>query len=140
MVRRNRAGQFSWTLLQLQREGQVASPDHWAQWVRLGLSTAGFVAALIYYIKWADSWARKHADAELNLRQFELDLNRASWVVETSLEWKRDGQDKIPDDLLKALTKGLFDSSQTQSESARDLWRLQPLRRWSHEQVEQVLT
>jgi hypothetical protein len=25
-------------------------------------------------------------------------------------------------------------------ESARDLWRLQPLRRWSHEQVEQVLT
>jgi transposase-like protein len=25
-------------------------------------------------------------------------------------------------------------------ESARDLWRLQTLRRWSHEQVEQVLT
>jgi len=25
-------------------------------------------------------------------------------------------------------------------ESARDLWRLQPLRRWSHEQVKQVLT
>jgi len=27
-----------------------------------------------------------------------------------------------------------------QYESARNLWRLQPLRRWSHEQVEQVLT
>jgi len=29
---------------------------------------------------------------------------------------------------------------QKMAESPRDLWRLQPLRRWSHEQVEQVLT
>ena len=35
--------------------------------------------------------------------------------------------------LLKGIAEGKV-------ESARDLWRLQPLRRWSHEQVEQVLT
>jgi transposase len=37
-------------------------------------------------------------------------------------------------------TVKLIDQRQLERESARDLWRLQPLRRWSHEQVEQVLT
>jgi hypothetical protein len=43
-----------------------------------------------------------------------------------------------------ALTGASGDStpllSTRNAESARDLWRLQPLRRWSHEQAEQVLT
>jgi hypothetical protein len=30
---------------------------------------------------------RAHASAEFLLKQFELDIDRASWVVETAMEW-----------------------------------------------------
>lgn len=107
-----------WTAIQLDRgaAGTVGSAEHWLVWARLGLSTAGLIAGLLYYIKWEDSWARKHAEAELSLRQFQIDLNRASWVVETCLEWKKDSEGQIPVELLKAITNGLFDSAQSSSE------------------------
>ena len=37
-----------------------------------------------------------------------LDIERASWVVETALEWQHDSEREIPAELLDRLTTGLF--------------------------------
>jgi hypothetical protein len=41
---------------------------------------------------------------------------------------------------IPALVEAIGDRHLQNPEPARELWRLQPLRRWSYEQVEQVLT
>ena len=38
----------------------------------------------------------QHAQTEFQLKQFELDMERASWIVETSLEWKDAKGTSIP--------------------------------------------
>lgn len=72
------------------------------------LFSAGAVASFIFFIKWQNKWFEKHSVAEFDLKQFELDMERASWIVETALEWKEIKGNKIPVELLNSLTKNLF--------------------------------
>lgn len=69
-------------------------------------------------------WFEQHASAEFLLKQFELDIDRASWVVETAMEWRRDQNAEIPTSLLEGITRNLFadggDSAQAHS-AADDL-------------------
>lgn len=53
-------------------------------------------------------WFEQHASAEFLLKQFELDIDRASWVVESAMEWRRDQQAEIPAPLLEGITRNLF--------------------------------
>ncbi len=41
-------------------------------------------------------------------KQMELDINRASWVVEMALEWKTEKGEEIPSELLEPLSRNLF--------------------------------
>jgi hypothetical protein len=79
--------------------------DNWIIPLKLGLSAAAFAAALIFYIRWNDQWFRQHADEEFKLKRLELDVDRASWVVEMAHEWK---ESEIPEVLLQNLSKNLF--------------------------------
>lgn len=78
----------------------------------LALKQLAFASAFIggtwFLIKWNDRWFRQHADAEFNFKQLELDINRASWVVEMALEWKDEKGKELPPELLDRLTKNLF--------------------------------
>ncbi|MFK4653656.1 hypothetical protein ABIF97_003590 [Bradyrhizobium japonicum] len=67
-----------------------------------------FVATLFFYIRWMNRWFEQHASAEFLLKQFELDIDRASWVVETAMEWRRDQQAEIPPPLLDGIARNLF--------------------------------
>lgn len=42
------------------------------------------------------------------MKQFELDIDRANWVVETALEWKEKQDRSIPDALLGSISRNLF--------------------------------
>lgn len=81
---------------------------------QLGL-TLGFLALLAYYIRWMNRWHDKHADAEFALKQFDLDVDRASWVVETALEWRAAGGGRIPTILLQGVTRHLFEGFEARS-------------------------
>lgn len=78
----------------------------------LSLKSLGFtflaVATGVFYIRWLNHWFNQHAEAEFRLKQFQLDVDRASWVVETVLEMKS-GKDVIPTALLTSLTRNLFE-------------------------------
>ncbi len=82
-------------------------PMYWL-WARSGFLLIALVAAFIYYIKWQDKWAERHATAELQLRQFEIDISRANWVLESCLEWKKSTEDVIPTILLDRISHGVF--------------------------------
>lgn len=76
--------------------------------LRQTLSIGIVVGTMIYMIRWHNNWFDQHAQTEFQIRQFGLDMERASWLVETSLEWKEDNSEKIPTELLKGLSNGLF--------------------------------
>lgn len=75
------------------------------------LSTVGLTGLILYYIRWNDNWFKRHADEEFNLKRFELDIERASWVVEMAMEWKDEKGTEIPEELLHRLTNNLFEGS-----------------------------
>lgn len=74
------------------------------------LLSAALGASVIFYIKWMNAWFSKHAATEFQLRQFQLDIERASWVVETALEWKDAKGSTIPPELLNPISNNLFGS------------------------------
>lgn len=77
-------------------------------WIRFSLLTVGLVGSIIYYIRWQSRWAEQFAATENSLKQFHLDVNRANWVVETCLEWRKETESLIPAPLIESLTRGLF--------------------------------
>jgi hypothetical protein len=79
--------------------------------IKLVFSALGFAATTIYYIRWNDNWFKRHADEEFNIKRFQLDIDRASWVVEMAMEWKDEKGSEIPKELIDRLTVNLFQSN-----------------------------
>lgn len=85
-----------------------SSTERITLWIRFSLLTIGLVGSIIYYIRWQSRWAEQFAATESSLKQFHLDVNRANWVVETCLEWRKETESLIPTPLIESLTRGLF--------------------------------
>jgi hypothetical protein len=84
----------------------------WLPSLRVALSVSGFAGAAIYFIRWQDRWSQTHADEEFRLKRLDLDVDRASWLVEVLLEWRGDEGKEIPPALIEKLANGLFDPGQ----------------------------
>jgi hypothetical protein len=102
------------TLLELFRAEQVmmiSKTDfthvYWL-WARLAILSLSLVGTVIYYIKWVNKWAEQHAASEFQLQQFYIDVNRANWVIESCLEWRKETDSAIPAELLSSITNNLF--------------------------------
>lgn len=77
-------------------------------WARLALGALGLAATVLYFVRWANQWAVRHAEAEFGLQQFYVDVNRANWIIESCLEWRKETSSAIPAELLSSITNGLF--------------------------------
>lgn len=84
-----------------------ASTLYWL-WGRLAVFSVSLLASIIFYIKWQNRWADQHAASEFQLQQFYIDVNRANWVIESCLEWRKETDSAIPAELLSSITNGLF--------------------------------
>jgi hypothetical protein len=73
------------------------------------LTGLGLGATAWFFIRWQNQWAQRHAEEEFAVKRMELDLDRASWVVELAMEWSKEtnGQE-LPPSILSELTKNLF--------------------------------
>jgi hypothetical protein len=92
------------------------SERYW-QWSRLALASIGIITTLLFYVRWQGAWAERHANAEFQLQQFHLDVNRASWVMESCLEWEKETSGApIPVELLSSISRNLFFDRQAQTE------------------------
>lgn len=81
------------------------------------LYSMGAVGSLIFYIKWLNKWFEQHSSTEFQLKKFELDMERASWLVETNLEWNDKKDSIMPTELLKSLSNNLFEYDKVEHES-----------------------
>jgi hypothetical protein len=86
------------------------------QTIIAGLKPASITIALLgliaWYLRWMNRWFERYADTEFHLKQFELDIDRASWVVETALEWKLSQDRPMPEHLLETISRNLFSKSE----------------------------
>lgn len=87
-------------------------------WIRLSGYSVGLLATILFYIRWQNIWAEQHSKTELQLRQFQLDISRANWVVESCLEWRKETGSAIPGDLLGSITRNLFSGQQEATKQA----------------------
>lgn len=92
-----------------------SDPTYWIN-IKTSIGILSLAGAIGFYIKWADNWARQHADEEFKLRQLELDVDRASWLVEMALEWKEERGTEIPKELVDRLSRGLFVKGSTKGD------------------------
>lgn len=100
---------FGWLAAQPAPQGMLP----WFPSLRLALSVAGFAGATIYFIRWQDRWSQIHAEEEFRLKRLDLDVDRASWLVEVLLEWRGEKGTEIPQELISRLASGLFDPGRT---------------------------
>ena len=84
----------------------------WISIVRRSLGIVALAFTAIYYIRWNDQWFHQIADEEFRLKRLELDIDRASWVVEMALEWKEEKGTEIPTDLINRLSQNLFSDTE----------------------------
>jgi hypothetical protein len=81
----------------------------WFEVVRRSLFFMGSAGLLAFYLRWQNAWFKQHADTEFHLRQFSLDVDRASWLVETVTDLREKEGIAVPERLLEALSAGLFE-------------------------------
>lgn len=93
------------------------STDKIIAWVRTAIGGLGLTASIVFFIRWESRWVDMHAANEFQLQQFHIDVNRANWVIESALEWKKETDEVPPPELLAQLTKNLFVS---QSDATAD--------------------
>ncbi|RWO53691.1 hypothetical protein [Mesorhizobium sp.] len=74
--------------------------------------TIALLALMAWYLRWMNRWFERYADTEFHLKQFDLDIDRASWVVEAALEWRLHQDKPMPEHLLETISRNLFSKSE----------------------------
>ena len=72
---------------------------------------AVFTSTAIFFIRWQNRWFEKNVAEEFRLRWLELDIERASWVLEMALEWREGAEGaetELPPVILERFTHNLF--------------------------------
>jgi hypothetical protein len=82
---------------------------YWFGMLRLGLLLAALIGSLMFYVRWQNRWTEIHAGDEARLKRLELDISRASWMVEFLMEWRGQGGGELPRDVAASLASGLFE-------------------------------
>lgn len=82
----------------------------------VALSSVALTLSILFFARWENKWAERHAETEFASKQFALDIERASWLVESALEWRDKNGTKMPDELIKSLSLNLFASAKSQNE------------------------
>ena len=85
------------------------TPKDYVLLIKTISSSAVMLTTALLYIRWNDAWSQRYANEEFNQKRLELDIDRASWVVEMLLEWDEAKDKAIPPELIERLTNSLFD-------------------------------
>lgn len=103
---------FAYSLWQAVNLTGGESALRWYVLIKVPASLIGFAVAASYYVKWENAWFQQHASEEFRLKRFDLDIQRASWLMELLFEWQEKKDHPIPQPLVERLTYGLFHSEE----------------------------
>lgn len=90
-----------------------SDPSPWLIARQLSLFLA-FAVTTGFFIRWLNGNAERHVVEEFHTQKYELDFERASFVVEWAMEWAKDQKD-VPQFLIERLSRGLFDMQSSES-------------------------
>lgn len=79
---------------------------------RGGISSAACIGFLIYTISWLRKTYISEVKAAQDLQKYALDINRASWVIETIMEMTTKEGRVLPEKWIEGACHGLFQSSE----------------------------
>ena len=99
---------YSNNLVQLLEKPNISTAIYIATIVRQLLVGLAFGATSIFLIRWQRKWFQTHADEEFRLKRLDIELDRASWIVETALDWTDQTGEPIPTSLLDRIGANLF--------------------------------
>jgi len=106
------------------REG-ASGADLWIGYFKSTITGLGAVGFLAFYIRWETAWTSIQGQYEKTLATTKIDIDRASWIIESLLEWQKETPEReIPSTLLESLTRRLFDwdsSAENDHSNADDL-------------------
>ncbi|WP_146155752.1 hypothetical protein [Enhygromyxa salina] len=91
----------------------VGPQDLLARSITQVVLSAGFLGTLLFFLRFTQNWAKQHADEEFYLKRLKLDLERANWLVEMSLEYAQERNEPIPAETFASLSRGLFQVAST---------------------------
>ncbi len=92
----------------------------WLPAVKATISTLSFIGFLLLYLKWETQWLTQQANFETVLASTKIDIDRASWIAESLLEWNRATNKDIPTELLQSFSRRLFDWDAKLEENSSD--------------------
>ncbi len=101
---------LSYSVFELNTASENIPGLYWL-WAKIALLSIALLGTILFYIKWQNRWAEQYANSEFQLQQFYIDVNRANWVIESCLEWRKETDSAIPTALLESITRNLFDNS-----------------------------
>ncbi len=81
---------------------------------------AAFVGTAFFYLKWLNRWFEQHSEAEFLIKKMELDIDRASWVVETAFEWNHQVDEPMPDILMTGISRNLFEGASRSGDDVKN--------------------
>lgn len=86
------------------------SNAYWITGIKASISSISAIGLILLYLRWETQWLTQQANFERVLSSTKVDIDRASWVAESLLEWNRESPEKeIPSELLQSFTRRLFD-------------------------------
>ena len=113
----------TWDLLknwQSNPSNDILRPDLIYVFIKNITVAAAFAGLGLIYLRWMNRWFEKHAEAEFLIKGMELDVDRASWVVETALEWHNQVKEPMPANLMSSVSHNLFNGSNPSIEDPRN--------------------
>nr|WP_321439485.1 hypothetical protein [uncultured Hyphomonas sp.] len=94
-----------------------ADADHLLYHIRFFASSALAAVLLFYVLSYLKQIEREDTRFKRDLERYSLDVNRASWVVETVMEFKEDEAGlTVPDRWLEGATSNMFGVTESESE------------------------
>jgi hypothetical protein len=103
------AAYLAYTSSALLNQTAFTSSFSWLIGVKASLTIISTLGLALLYLRWEIGWNNQQANYERTLASTRLDIDRASWIMESILEWNRETNTVMPQELTNALTRGLFD-------------------------------
>lgn len=113
-------GAFGYGLVYLFLESGSEEATSWFFFVRQLLLGAAFGATAVFLLRWTSSWFHRRVEEEMRNKKMMLDVVRADWLVETTMDLK-DKLGELPPGMIELLSGDLFIPP-----NARDKPRLHP--------------
>lgn len=88
---------------------------NWYLIVRSSLASLVALGALVYAANWLRSYYNSIQQANREIAQFNADLVRAGWVIETILEVQHEHGAEVPEAWVQGVTKGLFEKPNSEN-------------------------